>query len=416
MTETSVEVKLSFRSIPFSVTWGSVEGGNGKSANVPISVKANVSNPMTGVVASGNLSKVYQWRYDNSFNGEETYVFNIGNCWSNVSGQCNATGSQNVTIYPNTRGWKIGYNYLQTEWNKVTSASSKVQDWSGIYVEGRETYNGYFSNSDSNGNWKYYFATNENITIRAYVRDVNYNPINVNITNVQYALSGGTCYSDWCLSYTSATWGLVGGGVQTSSGNATLTLKAPSGGWTKGDYYIKVSVSGSGGTGTIKDGGVRVKDFATPNITISAPLNFQNISNNTFAFTATTSKNAQCSLTALNYDTLHSWYCGNISANSNNGSLTAQKRNACNITAFAFNGSKYYYEYVSTNYRTISNGTSSFYSYSESTGLTTGGTSHSYTYNVSNWSIQNYGIYMGCYDSDYNSATEVVAFNITKGT
>ncbi|MBI2632168.1 hypothetical protein HYW75_04135 [Candidatus Pacearchaeota archaeon] len=372
---------LSFKSIPFSVGWGSVQGGTGKTTNVPITVQANVSNPLTGAVASGNLSKVYQWRWDNTFNGEETFVFNIGNCWSNVSGQCNAT----------------------------------VQDWSGIYVEGRETYNGYFSNSDSNGYWKYDFGTNENITIRVYVRDVNYSAINVNITNVQYALSGGTCYSDWCLSYTSATWGIVGGGIQTTSGNATLTLKNPSGGWTKGDYYIKATVSGSGGTGTIKDGRVRVKDFANPNVTISTPLNFQNISNNTFSFTATTIKNAQCSLEALNYDTFHSWRCGNISQNSNNGSLTAQKKAACNLSAFAYNGSKYYYEYINTNYRTISNGTNWFYS-SGSTGLTTGGTSHSYTFNVSNWSIQNYGVQISCWDSDYNSASEVVAFNITKGT
>lgn len=406
---------LSFRSIPFSVGWGSVEGGTGKTTNVPISVQANVTNPMTGAVASGNLSKVYQWRWDNNFNGEETFVFKIGNCWSNVSGQCNATGSQNVTIYPNTRGWKVGYNYLQTEWNKVTSAASKVQDWSGIYVEGRETYNGYFSNSDSNGNYKYDFAPNENITIKVNVRDVNYNAINVNITNVQYALSGGTCYNDWCLSYSSATWGIVGGGIQTSSGNAILTLKNPSAGWTKGQYYIKVSVSGSSGTGTIKDGNLRVKDFANPNITISAPTNNQNISNNTFAFSATTTENAQCSLNVNNYDNFHSWHCGNISASSNNGSLTAQKLAACNLSQYTYNGTRYYYEYVSTNYRSISNGTN-WFSSSDSTGLTTGGTSHSYTFNVSNWSIQNYGIYVWCSDNDYNTATEVVAFNITKGT
>ena len=88
---------------------------------------------------------------------------------------------------------------------------------------------------------------------------------------------------------------------------------------------------------------------------------------------------------------------------------------ACNLSQYSYNGTKYYYEYVSTNYRSISNGTTWFYS-SDSTGLTTGGTSHSYSFNVSNWSIQNYGINMWCYDSDNNYANEVVAFNITKGT
>ncbi len=406
---------LSFRSIPFSIGWGSVQGGSGKATSASVTSQVNVSNPQTGANASGNLSKVYQWRWDSGFNGEETFVFNIGSCWSNVSAQCNATGVQNVTIYPNSRGWKVGYNYLQSEWNKVTSSSSKVQDWSGIYVEGRETYNGYFSNIDSNGNYKYSFSPNENITIKLYVRDLSYNAINVNVTDVSYAVSGGNCYNEWCLSYTSATWGIVGGGIQTSLGNAVLTLKTPSGGWGKGDYYIKASVSGSAGTGTVTSGQVKVKDFAVPNVTISAPTNNQNISNNTFSFSATTTKSAQCSLASTNYDNFHSWYCGNISQSSNNGSLTAQKLGACNLSQYVYNGTKYYYEWVSSNYRSISNGTNSFYSY-DSTGLTTGGTSHSYTFNVSNWSIQNYGIYVSCWDNDYNGATEVVAFNITKGT
>ena len=406
---------LSFKSIPFGVSWGSVQGGTGKVTNASITVQAAVTNPMTGAVVSGNLSKIYQWRWDSSYNGEETFVFNIGNCWSNVSGQCNATGYQNVTIYPNTRGWKVGYNYLQSEWNKVTSSSSKVQDWSGIYVEGRETYNGYFSNSDNNGNWKYNFAQNENITIKVYVRNVSYDAVNVNITNVQYALSGGSCWSEYCLTYTSATWGLIGGGVQTSNGNAVLTLKNPSGGWTKGDYYVKVNVSGSSGTGMITNGGLRVEDMSLPNVTISAPTNNQNISNDTFTFRATTAKNAQCYLTALNFDAFSSWYCGNITADASNGSLTAQKLGACNVTQYHYNGTRYYYEYISNNYRAIQNGSNYFYS-SGDTGFTTGGTTHTYIFNVTNWTIQDYGINAWCYDTDYNYASEVVAFNITRGT
>jgi len=406
---------LSFRSVPFSLSWGSVQGGTGKATNVAVTVQVSVTNPLNGAIASGNLSSLYQWRYDSTFTGQESYVFKIGNCFSNVSGQCNATGFQNVTIYPNTRGWKSGYNYIQGEWNKVNSASSKVQDWSGIYFEGRETYNGYFGNSDNSGKYKYDFATDENLTIKVYARDIDYNSINVNITNVQYATADGNCWNEWCRSYTSATWGLVGGGVQTSSGSATLTIKTPSGGWSKGDYFIKASVSGSAGSGSITGGQLRVKEFSIPNITFNSPSNNQNITSNTFQLSANTTKNAQCTLYLNNFDRFSSYYCGNISAPSNGTTLTSQKIGACNVTQYRYNGTIHYEEYVNSNYKSINNGTS-YSSASGSTGFTTGGTTHTHTFNVTLWPIQNYGIQMSCYDSDYNYASEVVAFNVTRGT
>ncbi len=405
---------LSFRALPFSISWGSVSGGTSKQTGASIGVPVTITTPSTGANTSANLTSVYQWRYDELFTGREEYVFAVGGCYSNVSSQCNVSGNQNITIYPNTRGWRLGYNYIRADWAEVSDATSKVEDWSSIYIEGRDTYNGYFSSSDKNGNYKYYFNSNENLTTRIYARDSSYNSLDVNITSVSYAYSSGNCWDEWCRSYTTATWSLNGSsGVQTANGNAIIQIAAPSSGWTKGYYYIKATVSGGAGTAIIKGGEVRVKDLVAPNVTISSPTNNQTITATTFSFSATTTENSKCNFDIANYNNFNSWYCyGWNSTNSSNSSTTSQTRGACNTTLYSnYNGSSYYSSYVSDNYYSVNNG-SSYFSSSGSTGLSTGGTTHSYTYNVSNLTAQYYGIQLWCYDTDDNYVKELVAFKV----
>ena len=125
---------LSFRSVPFIVSWSSAIIS---SLSSPARVRATVTTP-AGSSTSGNLTKLYQWRYDNNQNTKEEYIFSIGNssvgfCYSNVSSSgCTISGAQNVTIFPSSGGWRNGYNYVYGEWTKNDS-TTKVEDWNGIY-------------------------------------------------------------------------------------------------------------------------------------------------------------------------------------------------------------------------------------------------------------------------------------------
>ncbi len=408
---------LSFRTIPFQISWGSISGGTSKATNAAVIVPATLTKS-TGGNATGNITRIYQWRYDAStqYQGtKEEYIFNVGSCYSNISGQCSVNGTQNVTIYPPSTGWKIGYNYLQAEWGKQTDSTSKIEDWSSIYFEGREAYSGYFSNSDLNSNYKYNFNTTENITIKLFARDVSYNSVAVNVTNVQYSLVSSSCYSEWCRSYTSATWGVAGGGIQISSSGSVITIKAPSGGWTKGEYSIKVSVSSAAGSGTITGGSVKVRDSITINITVNSPVNNATY-NQTLLWNITTSVNAKCNVGVSHYNGFNQWYCGGWnSTNSSNGTVISQQTiGACNTTLYNYNGIAYYIDYVSNDYRSTYNGSDSSYS-SGSTGLITGGTRHTYTFNnISGWTAQHYGMQVNCYDEDYNYATAQAAFKVVR--
>ena len=408
---------LSFRTIPFQISWGSVNGGTGKATNAAINVPVTLTRS-SGGNATGNLTNIYQWRYDASTqyrSVKESYVFSVGSCYSNVSSQCTVNGTQNVTIYAPSSGWKVGYNYLNADWAKQNDASSSIQDWSTIYFEGRESYNGYFSNTDSNGNWKYYFNETQNITIKIFVRDSNYNGIAANITGVSYSLRSGSCYSEWCRQYTSATWGLIGGGVQTASdGTAIITIKAPNGLWARGEYDIKATISGSSGTGTITGSQVKVRDETSINITIVSPVNNATYNNGTFLWSMTTTKNAQCYVSIYNYYNFHNWNCGgwNVTNSSNTTSVSPQKIGACNTTLYTnYNGTSYFTFYASDQYTSKYDGSTSTWT-SGSTGLSTGSTSHTYTVNITNWTVQYYGLYSYCYDSDGNSNNEVAAFKV----
>lgn len=392
---------LSFKSIPFQISWTGV--GGSYLANQEINVSVNLSKASTGASAIGNLTRIVQWRYDNGVSTTEFYEFKIGDCYSNVSGQCTVNGTQNITIYPPSGGWKIGYNYLETEWTKSDNSLLIVQS-GGLYFEGRTYYNGYFSNSDINSYYKYDFKADENITIKINIRNSTYSSVDANITGVYYALSEN-CWNEWCRTYTSATFSPT----STVNGSAVLKIKPLSNNWPTGIYYIKATISGSGGTATITDGNVRVKDMIAPNVSITSPINNATY-NNSISFSATTTESSQCSISSVNYDNFYAWYCsGWNSTNSSNATWTLQI-NACNITKYNYNGSSYYSEYISNNYRSIYNGTTS--TWESGTFLTTGSITHTYTINTTNWTSQDYGISVWCYDSDYNSVSSRVAFKV----
>ncbi len=409
---------LSFRTVPFQITWNPNSLGN-KQTTANINTTVNLTKS-TGGSATGNLTKVYQWRYDNYQSTKEEYRFVVNttgySCDSSVSGQCVVNGTANVTIFAPSTGWKVGYNYLQADWAKQTDASSTVQDWSGIYFEGRETYNGYFSNSDTSGNWKYYFSPTENITIKLIFRDANYAAASsITISSVSYALTQN-CWTEACKSYTAATFSPT---TTDSNGEAILKIKVPSGGWTKGDYSIKAVVGGVSVTG----GSVRIKDLTPPNITFSVPQNNATY-NISMAFSATTTKSSTCSINLVNYDNFYNWYC--YGWNSTNSSSSSQTLNACNSTKYNYNGSSYKSESVSNDYHSYYDGInySSCYTWSSSsscygqdtsktkTYLTTGGTSHSYTLNLTGLPIQHYGMSVSCYDEDYNYANALASFRV----
>lgn len=409
---------IDFRAMPFKIQWGSVGGGSTKLTTEDIVVQANITTFLGGTPASANLTTIYQWRYDESFSGKQTYVFKVANCWSNVSGQCNVTGAQNVTIYAPSVGWKEGYNYFYTEWNKVSDASSKFSDWSGVNIDVKKPYSGNYDNVDSNGNWKNRFNENENLTIRVNIRHTNNSNANVSITDVQYSNAGNNCWSEWCKTYTSATWSLVEGGSDTGiDGKAIIHLRVPSGNWSNGEYSFKVSVSGVNGTASITGGNVRVINSILPNISLSSPSVNQSINQSTFSVNFTTNKAASCWLALRDYGNFNSSFCGNATNSSTNNQVAS-----CNVTLYGFSiNTNYYYEFINDNYHSASTGVSYWWE-SGSTGLTTGGTTHSYIFNASNkvngqyLKDQDYSLQILCWDSDWNSASEHVAIRINLTT
>ena len=140
-----------------------------------------------------------------------------------------------------------------------------------------------------------------------------------------------------------------------------------------------------------------MKDMTSPILNITTPLN--NVTyNSSLSFSATTNENANCYLTLLNYDTYKSWYCW------------ANTTGICDSGVFS--GSSYYYKYLSKDYYYLSKNNSGYgTSYYSTTGLTTGTTTHSYSFPI-DMITQDYGLQVYCYDEDWNSVNIQRAFKI----
>ena len=411
---------LSFTTIPFSISWGSISGGTNVLKASNIAVPVTLTKASTGASASGNLSKIYQWRSSAYSSTREEYVFSVGSCYSNINGSCKINGTQNVTIYAPSAEWKDGYNYLQAEWFEFDDASSKVQDYSGIWLNGISAYTGWFYNADENGNWKYNFVLNENLTIRLYVRDTSSNPIRVNVTKVEYSTPSTSCWDEYCRTYNNATFTIVGIANNEINDNGIIKIVNQSANWTRGNIYFRATVSGANGSAIIKNGNVYVKDNTGPTVNLTSPSVNSTINASAFWLNWTTTEAATCNVDLSNYDNFNRWYCGgwNITNSTNSTAATAVNTNfveACNATKYSFNGSSYYTDYLGSNYRNWNNGTGWGWS-SGTTGMVTGGTNHYYQFSTSSMVAQDYGIRVYCYDEDWNGGSGYVAVSINVST
>lgn len=412
---------ISFRTVPFSISWGSITGGTSvlKSSNIVMPV--TLTRASSGASTSGNLTTIYQSRWDNYRSTREEYDFSVGSCDTRNSGvtSCMVNGTKNVTIYAPSSGWRDGYNYLYAEWTEWDDKTAAVQDYSGIWFNGVDVYNGWWSNVDANGTWKYNFAPDQNVTIRLNVKTGGNNPAYVNVTGVQYSTPSTSCWSDYCRTYTDATYTLVGqaSSNQTINDNGILHIAKPSGNWSRGSLYFKVTVRGQNGTATIKDGSVYIKDFNAPNVTISVPNVNASMTSSAYWINWTTNENADCYLDLANYASYRGWYCSGWNTSNSSNSSTRDPRwvDSCNATKYGFAGSSYYSEYIRKDYRSWTTSLTWGYS-SATTGLQTGGTTHYYNASTIGMVNQHYGVRIICADQDWNYAYGYSTFMINVTT
>ncbi|MBI2548238.1 hypothetical protein HYW21_02710 [Candidatus Woesearchaeota archaeon] len=395
---------LSFRAVPFQISWGTPIGGTNipKSNNITVSVSVQTSS---GSAATGNLTSIYQWRYDSYISTLEYYNFSVGNCSTRNAGvtRCQITGTQNLTIYPPSGSWRKGYNYLTTLWSSSTDATSTIENYGGVWFNANDVYTGWGSGVDINGNWKYNFGLDENLSLRLYVRDVSNNPVTVNVTKVEYSTPSESCWSDSCRAYSTATFDRVGSSTTNLSDNAIIRIVKPSAtNWTRGYIYVRATVNGSSGYAVIDAGSVYVKDLAGPTINVTSPATGTTFTGLTGAITTTfpinwtTTEDATCYIYVVNYDNFYSWYCP-VSYTWYNISSTVY----CNNTVYR--GSTYIYDYAGSYYRSWSDGSSYGWT-SAATGLTTGGRNHSFAYGNAILLPQDYGVQIYCSDIDWNYA------------
>lgn len=402
---------LSFRTVPFSISWGSIQGGTSvlKSSNIVLPV--TLTRASSGAATSGNITKIYQSRWENYRSSTEEYSFSIGDCDTRTSGvtSCMVNGTKNVTVYAPSGGWRDGYNYLYADWTEWDDKTAGIQDYSGIWFNGKDVYSGSWYNTDANGTWKYYFAPDQNLTVRLSVRTGGNNPAYVNVTEVSYSTPSTTCWSDYCRTYTSATYTIIGqgSGNLTISDNGIIHIAKPSGNWSRGNIYFKATVSGQNGTSTIGSGGnghVFIKDFTVPNVTGVTPLVNVTINTTAYWINWTTSEDADCSVDILSFNNYRNWVCGGW--NTSNGSSNSNQKDllwvdSCNTSKYSFAESSYYTEYIRKDYRSWYTGLVWGWS-SATTGLVTGGTTHYYNASTTGLVNQHYGIRISCADQDWN--------------
>jgi len=394
---------LSFRTLPFSVSWGSISGGTNIRKTANFSVPVTLTRPTSGTNTTGNLTRIFQQRYDTYPSTLETYVFSVGTCFSNVTSTCNVNGTQTVTIYPPTAGWKDGYNYLQAEWTEASDATSKVRDYNGVWFNGADAYTGWWNNVDENGNWKYNFGFGDNISIKLFVNDLSTNSgASVNILSVEYSTPSSSCWDDSCRTYNTATYSVVGQSGSQISSSGTIRIVKPSANWSKGNIAIRASVNGTRGTTTIKNGNIYVKDLTAPVVTVSSPSTGFVLNTSSLWINWSTTETSTCYVNVLNFANFNSWYCSSSYYNISSQSF-------CNSSIFS--GASYVYEWISKDYRSWSYGNTGGYAQG-STGMTTGATSHYYNYTTNALVNQSYGTIIYCYDDDWNTGYGFSAFKV----
>lgn len=375
---------VSFRALPFSITVSNIPNQYSFSQASNATVNVTVIKSTTGQATTANLTRAFE----STWPSQTEYGFAVGSCTSAANGNaCQVTGTQNVTLVAPSGGWPAGWHYINLEFTPA-NGGSKTQADNSAWFNAVQAYDGYFSNVDEGGiYYKYTFGLGENITIRIIVRNTNYAPQQVNITQVEMSEDGDSCWSEYCKSYGNYSYQVLNGsGGNEIKGNGTIRILKPAAAWKRGQHSIRATVQGSAGNAVIKAGYTYVKDTSAINVTMVLPQNGQVINASSFLFNATTNKDAKCSLTLLNYDQFSNWYC--YSGSSGNASTAG-----CNSTRF--NGTTAYYQGVN---------------YPPWGGMNTGGLIHHYNFSTEGWTNQDYGIKVWCNDADWNWADATVAF------
>lgn len=381
---TSQQGWISLRAIPFRVTLGVL---NNVRTTQNVTVPVTIQDALTSANVTGNLTRVYRW----GNNGQQTFGFAVGNCTSATSSTCAINGTANVTLIVPSGGWDETYNYL----NLIFSDGATTVE-SNTNFRAVQTYSGMWSNQNSTGAWSYNVDLTEDATVKLEVRDANNNAVNLTVYAVDYSPPSTNCWSESCRVYTSAAWSLSNGGTLC---NSTCFIRVTNPGiWQKGQYTLRATVNGTLGNATIKDGYFYSKNLTAPTLNLSSPV--QNITyNRTFNFNATTSKTATCSINMYNQALYKSWFCG------------SNVTGTCNSTLY--NGTTYYYKYAARDYSYISrNSSGAGTSQYGTTGLNTGGTTHSYTLPSDTLASQYYVFGVWCYDEDWNGVNQYIPIYI----
>jgi hypothetical protein len=379
---------ISFRSVPFDVSVGTFTNRDSVTSTDNATTPFTVTKSVSGANTTANVSRVFEETWPT----QTEYNFSVGTCTSAVNTTaCQVNGTDNVTFIPPSSGWAAGWHYVFVEFTNE-DGSKRITTSPSVWFKSVQAYNGYFSNYDESGVYKYYHTFDENVSISIRVQDSAYVPQQVNITKVEMSEDGDSCWSEYCKTYVNHTYVVLNGsGGNEIKGNGTIKIVKPAANWTRGQHSIKATVEGPDGSAVIKTGYVWMKDTSPLSSTIVMPQLNDTINATSFLFNATTNKDAKCSLSAYNYDWFANWYCydgvGNVSTQ------------ACNST-YAFNGSTNYYQGASQ---------------PPWGDMNTGGKIHHYNFSTAGWTNQDYGIIMWCNDADWNYVQAMVAFivNVT---
>ncbi|MBI4182072.1 MAG: hypothetical protein HY520_03845 [Candidatus Aenigmarchaeota archaeon] len=398
---------INFRAVPASLSIAITSD-----YNIPFTANATINitvrdpnNASLGAAVNLTSMEEYVWNPSTSQSAYYTYGFRVGSCASGSTGGClvnstNATGGVkpvSVTIIPPAAGWPDGYHnptpYFSPPQAQGTYSVWDLCDWNAgscsFYFRASDPITGYSYPLSSK------IGATSNLTIYLYsLRYLNGTTATVNVTNVQYAIQNGNCFSDACRVYANIPFNVSDSlGTPTGKNNITdwgyLTLFPPSGGYQTGSYYVKIFIQSGSENATIKDSFFSIIDTNPPALAISTPVLGTVINTSvsgSLVISATTNENSVCSAEIWSYTNFHNSYCGNVTAPYCNSSYT---------------GGSYYYFYITA------------WCYAGANCMTTGGTTHTYTHALSGLANQDYAVRYQCWDSDWNYATNATVFTIT---
>ncbi len=255
-----------FQTVPFYVTQTltsqqTLLASQNVSLNITLRPQENSGN------TAGNLSSIRFWDTDTSTYRQANFTVE-GGC-THLTAPCllNSTAilpngtsyavARAVNVTPPSGAWGEGTTYFEPRYTDWQDASSTLQPGS-VYIYVSSPITAYYMTQNSY-NWssQWSYSQTENVTLYLYhIRDNVGSAIPVTINSVQY-YSG----NEWRESYRTylnvTSWSLLGSlNNRISAGSSgRLHIPAPSGGWSTGTNYVKVSLQNTDSpavTGAIK--------------------------------------------------------------------------------------------------------------------------------------------------------------------